>query len=544
MLSSGRRWTGVAGLVCLSCSVRGLSTPMATAEPSARPFDSLATKLKTISSLSQASAVLGWDQMVMMPPSEATAASRGAQLAALATVIHEKATSSELDELIRSCEKGAASLGARDAATVRDARRAFDHEAMISAELTQRRSVLQAEAHVAWVKARQNDDFSSFKDQLKACFDIVAETATATRKEPAQTLYDVCLDEFERGMPASRIGELFDEVEATLVPLLKQVLAAEAQPSTACLEGNFPVPAQEALNRQVVEAMGFDLSRGRIDVSVHPFTTSFSPSDVRITSRFSDKEWYQGLAGSIHEFGHSLYESNLRDSGLPVDTALSMGVHESQSLFWERHVGLSREFMTWLQPQLADKLGIEASAEDLYRAANRVSRGLIRVEADELTYPFHVILRYRLERALLQGDMSVDDLPKQWNAAMKELLLVDCPNDAQGCLQDVHWSGLAIGYFPTYLLGAIMAAQLNEFCRRDEKLVQLGNDLFGSGGVEALIEHGEFEPIRRWLKENIHDQGSLYPSMDELLVAKFGEPLSAKYFLKYLTGKYTDIYRL
>jgi len=394
-------------------------------------------------------------------------------------------------------------------------------------------------------------------------------------------------------MGSERIDALFAEVETALVPLIKSVLASEHQPSGDPLSprsspenGNdddgdatwpalFPLRAQEALNRAVVEAMGFDFCTGRVDVSVHPFTTSFGPNDVRITSRFSEQEWYQGLAGSVHECGHALYESQLRDTALPVDRALSMGVHESQSLFWERHVGLSRAFWTWCGPLVRRHLfalppassegggtatepqprGVVDSVKDeaLFGAVNRVSRGLIRVEADELTYPMHVILRYRLEREILEGKLSTSELPGAWAQGLKSLLGDDLvvPDDAQGCLQDVHWSSLAVGYFPTYLLGAMMAAQLDHYLRHDEAFRAahapscLSPEEAEEGDVvDALVRRGEFSPLKAWLKEKVHDKGSEPKSMDDLLLEEFGEPLNATYFLEYLTKKYSDIYQL
>eukprot|EP00613_Pedinella_sp_CCMP2098_P051392 CAMPEP_0171822314 /NCGR_PEP_ID=MMETSP0992-20121227/3802_1 /TAXON_ID=483369 /ORGANISM="non described non described, Strain CCMP2098" /LENGTH=521 /DNA_ID=CAMNT_0012436899 /DNA_START=58 /DNA_END=1625 /DNA_ORIENTATION=+ len=519
---------------------------MASSKKLVRPaFTALSRKLESISHLSRARAVLEWDQLVMMPQADTTAASRGAQIAALAGVIHEKETAPELGVAIAAAEEEAQSWGekaARDVAAIREARLDYDKEAMVPADLAER--VAQGGGGGA---------------------------------------YESCLEEYERGMGSERIDALFAEVETALVPLIKSVLASEHQPSGDPLSprsspenGNdddgdatwpalFPLRAQEALNRAVVEAMGFDFCTGRVDVSVHPFTTSFGPNDVRITSRFSEQEWYQGLAGSVHECGHALYESQLRDTALPVDRALSMGVHESQSLFWERHVGLSRALPplcaaaassegggTATEPQ---PRGVVDSVKDeaLFGAVNRVSRGLIRVEADELTYPMHVILRYRLEREILEGKLSTSELPGAWAQGLKSLLGDDLvvPDDAQGCLQDVHWSSLAVGYFPTYLLGAMMAAQLDHYLRHDEAFRAahapscLSPEEAEEGDVvDALVRRGEFSPLKAWLKEKVHDKGSEPKSMDDLLLEEFGEPLNATYFLEYLTKKYSDIYQL
>ena len=347
------------------------------------------------------------------------------------------------------------------------------------------------------------------------------------------------LDEFEMGMPAERIDALFDEVQSALVPLIARIRASPNKPSLGPLAGRrFPIDAQKNACRAIVTALGYDESRGRIDVSVHPFTMSLSGGqDVRITSRFSDDDWYQGLMGTVHEGGHAMYEQNLGESDLSIDSALSMGVHESQSLFWERHVGKSRAFYEWARPVLMEAFHGEEdfshSAEELYAAVNAVDfDNLIRVDADELTYPLHVILRYGIERDVVAGDLDVDDIPSRWNGDMKKFLDIDVPDDSRGCLQDIHWSFLAIGYFPTYLIGAIMAAQLAHYCERDIP------------DKDAMIEEGKFNEIRGWLTRKVHVHGKRYKSLDELLVAEVGEPLSTKYFIDYLTKKYSDLYKI
>jgi carboxypeptidase Taq len=342
------------------------------------------------------------------------------------------------------------------------------------------------------------------------------------------------LDEFEVGMSQSRIDEIFDEVQSTLVPLIAEVLASKNAPSSEPLEGTFDVSKQQELSEKLVTAIGFDRNNGRIDVSVHPFTSSISASDVRITSRFRQDEWYQGLAGTIHEGGHAIYEQNLVPSALSIDSALSMGTHESQSLFWERHIGLSKPFWKFAYPLLKDLDGSfeRYSPEEVYGAVNRVSQSFIRVEADELTYPLHVILRYNIEKDVISGKLNVEDISSRWNYDMKKLLNIEVPSDDKGALQDVHWSGLAFGYFPTYLLGAIAAAQLFHYCQKDLP------------DLETKIENGEFEPMKAWLKSKIHKHGRRYQSLDAMLEDQLGEALNPKYFIDYLTSKYTDLYKL
>jgi carboxypeptidase Taq len=385
------------------------------------------------------------------------------------------------------------------------------------------------------------------------------ENNNDSNNNPISTLYSQMLDEFEMGMSSERIDTLFYEVQSVLVPFIALVRNSGNQPSLDALSSSsssgekgrklFPIPAQKEASRTIVTALGFDNSRGRMDVSVHPFTMTLSRHDVRITSRFNEEEWYQGLMGTIHEGGHAMYEQNLlSDSDLSIDTPLSMGVHESQSLFWERHIGKSRAFYKWAQPILKNafhktdqekvedvqsKGEFEYSAEELYAAVNAVDfSNLIRVDADELTYPLHVILRYNIERDVIAGKLNVVDIPARWNKDMEELLGVQVPDDTHGCLQDIHWSCLAIGYFPTYLIGAMMAAQLAHYCHQDIP------------SMDKMIEEGKFDEIREWLKQKVHVHGKRYKSLDDLLLAEVGEPLNTKYFIDYLTGKYTDLYKI
>ena len=342
------------------------------------------------------------------------------------------------------------------------------------------------------------------------------------------------LDEFERGMSQQRMDDIFQEIQDALVPFIARVLASDTPPSTKPLKGTFDIPTQKEFCQNIVTRLGYNISKGRMDVSVHPCTISLSPQDVRITSRFRTDEWYQGLAATMHEAGHAMYEQSLGNSSTNLDTALSMGTHESQSLFWERHVGLSREFWDWATPTLCATYPEEfatTSAEDLYGAVNAVLPSLIRVEADELTYPLHVLLRYNIEKAVIAGELAVKDIPARWNADMKSMLNVDVPDDASGCLQDVHWSALAFGYFPTYLIGSATAAQLAYYCEQD---INMANK----------VKQGEFSEIKDWLTEKVHQHGRRYESLDALLEAQLGERLNPKYFIQYLTEKYSSLYNL
>jgi carboxypeptidase Taq len=525
----------------------GTAASAAKLEDASGAYSALVDKLRAVTHLRRAQSVLGYDRMVFMGSDPETARERGEQSSALASVIHEKSVDPEILALIkrsredldearrRSPSDGA--LFAEEERLLELERKSFEENERVPADLAARAAALKSTAYGAWVKAKADGDFASFEPVLRECFDTAREVADAKRGGASAStgLYTQMLDEYEMGLPAERIDEVFGEIQQALVPLIDRVVESPHEPSTAPLRGAFPVDAQRRLSQRVLDAMGYDSRRGRVDVSAHPFTSSSSPADVRITSRFREDEWYSGLAGSVHEGGHALYEQALGRSALSVDEALSMGTHESQSLFWERHVGLSLPFWRWAVGPLAECLpGVpaETTPELLYEAVNAVSPSLIRVDADELTYPLHVILRYHIERDVVEGRMQVKDIPGRWKRDMKRMLGVDVPDDARGCLQDVHWSTLAVGYFPTYLLGSAAAAQLAHHCRLD-----LPN-------FDELVASGEFAPIRAWLADKVHRHGRRYRSLDDLLEAQVGEKLNPKYFVEYLTEKYTTLYRL
>jgi len=485
-----------------------------------------------------------------MPSADRSSVARGKQLAVLATIAHEKATDPQLGRLIEESTKdlqeymSTCSTATDNREDLQTAQRLLELEkksyaksTCIPVTLAAHKAALEASAYSAWVKARETNDFAAFAPSLRDCFDTAKQIADLQRGDNQEIgLYSQMLDEFEMGMPAERIDVLFAEVQTALVPFIAKIRASDNAPSLDPLKGNFPIDAQKTMSQKIVKAIGFDENHGRIDVSVHPFTMSLSSADVRITSRFSESEWYQGLAGSVHEAGHAMYEQNLGDSDLSLDSALSMGVHESQSLFWERHVGLSKPFYKWARPILTEAFGEEFtySAQEIYAAVNGVDfeNNLIRVEADELNYPLHVILRYNIERKVVAGELDVNDIPTEWNKAMKDFFDIDVPSDTKGCLQDIHWSCLAIGYFPTYLLGSMMAAQLAHYCKKDLP------------EFDSMIEKGEFNTIREWLTEKVHKHGKRYASLDDLLIGEVGEKLNSKYFIDYLTEKYTDLYEI
>ena len=525
------------GATARSATTEAVASPEEATSTSNKSYDELVEILQGITHLSRVSAVLGYDQMVFMPQTDAASAARGKQSAALAAVIHEKSIDPKIGDLLTAIEKSDNSISSEEEArVVQLARKAYDKKTKIPTALASKSASVSAEAYNVWAKARAADDFSQFQDILGHGIQVAKEAAQAVQTEEekgaGKSLYATMLDDYECGMDVARIDGIFEEIQDALVPLIDRVLGDGAMaPDTGPLQGEFPIDQQEALSKQLVHAIGFEEAKGRIDVSVHPFSSGISKHDVRITSRFREDEWYQGLAGSMHEAGHAMYEQNIGDSGLPVDSALSMGMHESQSLFWERHVGLSKPFWQYAAPIVQKHLGMDSSSQELYAAVNAAKRSLIRVEADELTYPLHVILRYNIERDFVEGRLDVKDIPKKWNEGMFSSLKIDVPSDAKGCLQDVHWSMLAYGYFPTYLIGAAAAAQLAHYCKKDIP------------DFDEKIAAGEFQDIKAWMTEKVHKHGSRYKSLDEHLEAQTGERLNPKWFIEYLTAKYTDLYK-
>ncbi|PSC70957.1 Carboxypeptidase Taq [Micractinium conductrix] len=503
-------------------------------------YEALCKKLKEVSALGGISGLLGWDELTMMPPGSADA--RAAQKAALAGVLHEKQTDAELGELLRRLQAAnleAAELGPYERATVREAARDYKKVTAVTKEMAQREAELESEGYQAWVKARQESNFAAFAPVLQEWLALRRQKAALV--DASRPVYDVLLDDFEKGMTAARLDEIFGQVKEGLVPLLADLRARGKAPSDAWLKGDYDTDKQAELCNKVAVVLGFDLEKGRLDVSVHPFTGGSHPTDVRMTTRFKKDDLTEGITGAIHETGHSLYEQgrNQQYDGLPVNEALGMGVHESQSLLWERMVALSQPFSAFLLPLLREhfpSLPADKNPEDLYAALNIVKHpsdsSMIRVEADEVTYPLHIIIRYELEKALLEGKIAVDDLPKLWNQKMKEYLGCEPESDARGVLQDVHWSAGALGYFPTYSLGAMYACQLFKAAQVDLPT------------LDADIAAGNFAPLKAWLNEKVHKVGSLHPSGDELMKAVTGAPLDPQIFLDYLQQKYTKLYQL
>eukprot|EP00629_Pelagomonadales_sp_RCC1024_P000531 CAMPEP_0119277994 /NCGR_PEP_ID=MMETSP1329-20130426/18268_1 /TAXON_ID=114041 /ORGANISM="Genus nov. species nov., Strain RCC1024" /LENGTH=521 /DNA_ID=CAMNT_0007278491 /DNA_START=166 /DNA_END=1728 /DNA_ORIENTATION=+ len=491
-------------------------------------YETLKKELREVARLQEIEGILSYDEQVFMAPG--SAASRAAQKEALAGMIHAKKTGESMRAAVDAV-RGLALDDPRAAANCRDAVLDLDYAARKSKELAEREARLESECFVSWKGAREASDFSSFAPALTEMMSLKREVATATRPELCATEpYDGALDQFERGMTSERLDEIFGATRERLAPLLANVLARkkaspDADAPHPALAFDHPgwagsAEAQAKLAERVAGDLGFDFEKGRFDVSTHPFTGGACPDDTRITTRYSDANWLEGFAGTVHEVGHALYEQGRATDedadGLPVSKALSMGTHESQSLLWERMVLQSRAFWDYATPLFHEYFPHtkDASADDFYRAINRVQPGCIRIEADELSYPFHVFLRYDIERALFAGTLEVDKLPQMWDDTMREFLDVTVPDAANGCLQDIHWSFGAVGYFPSYTLGAIMAAQIYDAAGK------------AIPDLESKIRAGEFSPLRDWLQTEIHAVGSLYANPDDLLKKVTGGALT------------------
>lgn len=464
---------------------------------------------------------------------EGGAAARAQQIATLKTMAHERFVTDEVGALLDKAETavaaGAASAPAAD--LVRVTRHDYNRARKLPADLVQALSQAASEGQTAWKEARANDDFDHFAPHLQRLLDLTIQKAEALGYETER--YDVLLDEYEPGLPTAEVVDTFGDLRADLVPLV-DAIADQPAPDDAVLHGTFPVDKQKAFGESVITDFGYDFDCGRQDISAHPFTTSFGMRDVRLTTRFDASFLPSGLFSTLHEAGHGLYEQGLDEAlaRTPLAEGASLGIHESQSRFYENVIGRSRSFWQHYYPALQDTfpdaLG-DVALDAFYRAINRVQPSRIRVEADEVTYPLHIMLRFELERALVQEDLAVQDLPAAWNDRMDAYLGITPDSDADGVLQDVHWSFGAIGYFPTYALGTLMSAQVDEAVRQDLP------------DLDAQVAAGQFAPLLDWLRTHIHQYGRRFDAPD-LLKQATGQSLQADAWLQSMHAKYSAIY--
>jgi carboxypeptidase Taq len=491
-------------------------------------YADLERRLREVHSLNKAASLLEWDHQVCMPPGGGPA--RGEQTSLLRRLAHEKLIDPEVGRLIDSLKDDRSQT--KEAALVRWARREHDFKRKLPAELVQEISAHASHSHDVWVQARAQSDFALFLPELEKMLELKRRQAEilALGDDP----YDSWLIEFEPDMKTADLAAILSEVKAGLVPLVKAVCASKHQVDDSALRRPFDEEKQRAFAAEMAAAIGFDFSRGRLDLAAHPFCSGFSSGDVRITTRFRDDYPLSSLFSALHEAGHGIYDQNLGADlhGTPLCEGSGMGMHESQSRLWENVIGRSLGFWKKHYPRLLEMnpalRGLDL--ESFYRAINKVEASFIRVEADELTYGLHVLLRFELERDLLAQRLKARDLPEAWNAKMKEYLGITPPDDRRGVLQDVHWAEGLLGYFPTYVLGNVISLQLYEAA------------LAARPEISAGIGRGDFSPLKGWLTENIHRHGRKF-SASELVQRATGRPIDAKPYLTYLRAKYSEIYR-
>jgi len=493
------------------------------------PYAQLEARFRRLGTLREAQAVLHWDMATQMP--EGGAEARAEQVAGLKLVCHEIVTDPAVPDLLTGAE-AQNDLDSWQRANLREMRRSWRHNASVPAELVEAFSKACSACEMVWRQARPKNDFQSVLPALRRVLDLTREIAQLKAERLGRSPYDALLDQYEPDGRAAAIDRVFEPLARSLPDLIEGALAAQARrPQPIAPRGPFAIATQRAVAVKLMERLGFDFNHGRLDISLHPFCGG-TPDDVRITTRYDEADFRRALMGVLHETGHALYERGLPEAWRrqPVGKARGMGLHESQSLLVEMQVCRSRAFHEFMAPILREafgRTGPEWEGENLYRLDARVERSLIRVDADEVTYPGHVILRYRLERALLSGDLPLEDLPTAWRDGMRALIGIEPPDDRQGCLQDIHWYDGAFGYFPTYTLGAMTAAQLFDAAKRADPAIEPG------------IAKGEFASLFAWLRANVHSKASRY-SAAEIVTQATGKPLDAAIFERHLRARYLD----
>jgi carboxypeptidase Taq len=497
-------------------------------------YQTLLQKVHEISDLGKAQAVLGWDREVNMP--KAGTAERVAQMTTLSRLTHTMFTSDEMGELIEraAAEIDGADYDSNEASLIRHLRRSYADSRKLPTEFVARVSEVSGQAREAWVQARAENDFPTFQPWLEQIVELCQEMAELYGYEDEK--YDALLDKYEPDMKTADVRAVFNAVKDELAALSQAIAERETAVDDSLLHQEYPIDKQKEFAHYIAKAVGYDFERGHLGTVIHPFATSFSRNDARITTRWYPDFINPSLFGTLHESGHAMYEQGTHPdlSRTPLARGTSLGIHESQSRMIENLVGRNRGF--WqahfpkLQSLFPDQLG-QHTAEDFYRGINKVQPSFIRVEADELTYNLHIILRFELEQAMLNGELAVADLPTAWNDKMEKLLGIVPPTNSEGCLQDVHWSRPGFGYFPTYALGNLYAAQFwHTVVSQHPEII----DELNEGRTDTLLG---------WLGENIHQHGRKF-TPTELVERVTGRPLSHQPFVSYVTAKFTELYGL
>jgi carboxypeptidase Taq len=489
------------------------------------PYSDLCALAREIALLHSTASVLGWDQETYMP--EKSLEHRAGQLSYLSAKAHDLATGAKFRSLLEKAEAGSDKASPVEAANLREWRYETERAVRIPTALVAEESEVTTRAKHAWVEARKKADFSLFAPHLTRVLEIARKKAGlwGFESEP----YDALLTGYERGAKTADVAALFAQLKPQLSQIAKDAVARSASTPGNLLSGHYPIETQKQLNREIAESLGFDFAAGRIDTTAHPFCTTLGPGDVRLTTRYDVSDFTSSLFGVLHEAGHGLYEQGLKegDFGFPSGTAVSLGIHESQSRLWENHVGRSEAFWQKWLPRAAELFpNLQSiSAADFLRSIHRSELSFIRVEADEATYDLHILLRFELERRLLNGSLEVGEVPAAWNESFEHLFGLTPPDDAQGCLQDIHWSMGGLGYFATYTLGNLNAAQLFQ-----KALTQ--------SDIAAGVQGAEYAPLLRWLRENVHALGSQLPP-NELMRHATGRPTEPTAYLAHLRSRFS-----
>jgi carboxypeptidase Taq len=490
------------------------------------PYRKLLQRTREISFLTSSTATLNWDTETYMPPKALKF--RAEQLAYLGSEAHRMFTAKKVGQLIAECEQHGFAADSDEAASVREWRRRYDRATKVPARLVEKMERVRAHAREAWKTAREESKFRVFKPHLQKLLDLSRQTADCWGFQ--ESPYDALIEGYEPGATASQLRTLFDSLRPAIVSVLGPAREKSAAIPEDYLSGNYPVAAQQAFNRKVAAAIGFDFDAGRIDTTTHPFCETLSPGDCRLTTRYDEKNFAQSLYGVLHEAGHGLYEQGLREEyyGTPLGSAVSLGIHESQSRLWENHVGRSPAFWEHWHPVACEHFPDlkKFTPAQISAGVNRVAPSFIRVEADQVTYDLHIILRFAVESKLITGELAVADVPAFWNEEFEKSFGLKVKRDADGCLQDIHWSIGLIGYFPTYTLGNLNAAQLMRRATLDHPT------------LESELARGEYGNLLKWLREKVHQAGSRH-TPSELMKHATGEATQSAYHLDYLRRKFT-----
>lgn len=475
--------------------------------------------------LQYAAAVLGWDQEVYMPPKGEQY--RGRQLATLSTQAHELVTSPEYGNLLS--ELSQQGLNDTQSANIRLSLEDYEKNKKLPSSFIDELTRQTSASYNAWIKARKANDFELYAPELEKMIALKKKQANlyGYEKHP----YDALLDDYEKGATVTMLDPIFAALKQDLPPLMQKL--QQLHFNDGFFSRHYPKEQQWDFSMLVLKKMGYDLEAGRQDISEHPFTTSFAPTDVRVTTRVDEHNFASLLWSSIHEGGHALYEQGLPEDqyGLPLGAAASLSIHESQSRLWENCVGRSKDFWQYFYPKLNEEFPnalFDITVEHFWQGANKVQPSLIRTEADEVSYHFHVMIRYEIEKALIEGSLDIKDLKQVWNDMYREYIGITPKDDKTGVLQDIHWSHGSFGYFPTYSLGSFYAAQFFEQARKD------------ISGLNEQIAGGDFSPLLQWLRKNIHQYGRRYRS-EELCKKVTGKGLTLASFMSYLNDKYSDV---